>query len=119
MNRTPLIYIASPYSGKNYFEIERNINKAAEIGSKLLRRGWNVFIPHLNFNHGELWGLNFEHEDWLKLDLDILKRCDAIYLCEGWNESKGCQKEFHYAYKNNITIYHGDLPDAKDFEYVN
>ena len=30
-------------------------------------------------------------------DIEALLECDAIYLCEGWQNSKGCMAEFEVA----------------------
>ena len=30
-------------------------------------------------------------------DIEALLECDAIYLCEGWQDSKGCMAEFAVA----------------------
>ena len=30
-------------------------------------------------------------------DIEALLECDAIYLCEGWQNSKGCMTEFEVA----------------------
>ena len=30
-------------------------------------------------------------------DIEALLECDAIYMCEGWQNSKGCMAEFEVA----------------------
>lgn len=30
---------------------------------------------------------------WMGKDIEILMNCDAIYMCEGWQKSKGCRLE--------------------------
>ena len=30
-------------------------------------------------------------------DIEVLLECDAIYMCEGWQNSKGCMAEFEVA----------------------
>lgn len=39
-------------------------------------------------------------------DIEALLECDAIYLCEGWQNSKGCMAEFEVAriYNKKIII---------------
>ena len=39
-------------------------------------------------------------------DIEALLECDAIYLCEGWQDSKGCMAEFAVAkiYNKKIII---------------
>ena len=39
-------------------------------------------------------------------DIEALLECDAIYMCEGWQNSKGCMAEFEVAkiYNKKIII---------------
>ena len=37
-------------------------------------------------------------------DIEALLECDAIYLCEGWQNSKGCMAEFEVARIYNKQI---------------
>jgi hypothetical protein len=30
-------------------------------------------------------------------DIEVLLECDAIYMCKGWQNSKGCMAEFEVA----------------------
>ena len=38
-----------------------------------------------------------EYKDYLASDIIQLTNCHAIFLCHGWNESKGCLAEHAYA----------------------
>lgn len=38
-------------------------------------------------------------------DIEALLECDAIYLCEGWQNSKGCMAEFEVARIYNKQIF--------------
>ena len=37
------------------------------------------------------------HSSYMGKDIEALLECDAIYLCEGWQNSKGCMAEFEVA----------------------
>ena len=41
-------------------------------------------------------------------DIQLLKRCDAIYLLKGWNNSKGAIREYDVAWHNELDIYKQD-----------
>ena len=55
---------------------------------------------------------NIEQYDWqtcMGRDIESLLRCDAILMCNGWqNNSKGCMCEFETAkiYEKDIFIMH-------------
>ena len=39
---------------------------------------------------------------------EALKRCDELWLCKGWEESRGCNMEKAYAIEHNIPIHYCD-----------
>jgi len=85
-----VIFVSGPYRGN----VEPNIIKARRVAVMLWQQGWAVFCPHTNT-------ANFDGECpddvWLKGDIEILKRCDAIYMMSTWRESKGSQEEYRIA----------------------
>lgn len=46
-------------------------------------------------------------------DIEALLECDAIYLDEGWQDSKGCNCEYSVATIYGLTIY-----QHKDFQII-
>lgn len=48
--------------------------------------------------------LNKPWEDLMKTDIEALKQCDAIYMLEGWQGSKGARIEHELALKMNLVI---------------
>jgi hypothetical protein len=103
-----LIYVAGKYSGKDYDEIDLNINTARSAAIKLLAKRWAVITPHLNTYHMEdvEHHIGFKHGDWLKMDLVILERCDAIFMLRGWEDSKGATMEHNFAKEQGLKIYY-------------
>lgn len=84
------IYISIPISG---LQIEQQRAKAREIAKKLKELGHepvNPFdTPPPNGNLSDKEQYNY----YIGEDLKRLLTCDAIFLCEGWSESKGCRLE--------------------------
>ncbi|MCF7634828.1 MAG: hypothetical protein LLF82_000294 [Dehalococcoides mccartyi] len=89
-----VIYVAGKYRAETKEGIEANIQKARHAAIKLWQLGWAVICPHLNTAH-----FDGEAPDsvWLKGDLEILSRCDAIYMLEGWEQSTGAKSEHELA----------------------
>lgn len=44
------------------------------------------------------------YDEHMKRDLEMLAECDAIYLLNGWERSKGCRIELQEAIKANKRI---------------
>ena len=99
-----IIYIAGPYRAETKAEIGRNIKKARDVAIKLWQEGWAVICPHMNTAH-------FEAEDdsiWINGGLEILVRCDAIYMLAGWEYSPGAITEWFTAQGFELDIYYED-----------
>lgn len=79
------IYISIPITGKDY---KKQREHADEIARSLSRQGWEAVNPFNIFA-----GKNPSYEDHLACDLRALMDCDAIYFCEGWENSLGCNIE--------------------------
>jgi hypothetical protein len=103
-NNMKLIYIAGKYRGKCPNDIHNNIEVARQHSIKLWEQGYAVVCPHLNtaFMDGAC-----DDSVWLNGDLEILKRCDAIYMLPNWQESVGATNELKLAKKLGLEILEG------------
>lgn len=85
-----LIFVSGKYRG----DISANIQTAKEASIKLWQQGYAVICPHMNTAHFD--GL-CPDEVWLEGDLEIMKRCDAVYMLSNWRDSAGAVKEHELA----------------------
>lgn len=109
---TPLIYVAGPLNDDScgYIQNLSNMNKEALL---LKKNGFAVYIPGNDIILGLLAG-NFTYEDYFDNSIEIMKKCDGIYFCNGWETSDGCKKEMFIA--TNLTIpYFSNINDLKVF----
>lgn len=83
------IYISIPISGKD----EREVREHADlIKASLSRAG------HSPVNPFDIYaGKNPTYADYLCADLRALADCDAIFMCNGWQFSRGCRIERTFA----------------------
>lgn len=44
------------------------------------------------------------HAEYMATSIAMLEMCDAVYFLTGWQESKGCNIEFEYAYEHKHII---------------
>lgn len=100
-----LIYVAGKYRAKSEWELVNNIRHAEEVSLDLWRSGWVVITPHKNTQ-------NFQgalpDSVWLNGCLEILKRCDAIFMMKGFRQSLGAMEEYKLAEEMGIPIYYED-----------
>lgn len=109
--RNIVIYVAGPYRADTIYKIKKNIEKAEETAMELWKAGFSVICPHKNtaFFDGEL-----SDDSWMIGGLEVLHRCNALFLMGDWEYSKGSIKEEKYAVENGIPIFH-NVSHAVDY----
>ena len=99
--RNIIVYIAGLYSTG---DVDINIQTARQVAIKVWEAGFTAITPHLNTIHFET-DCKCKYEDYIEGDLEIVKRCDCIYLIGGWRYSKGATKEYYEAKKLGIKVF--------------
>ena len=98
-----VIYIAGPYRSTCEWQLEEFLRHAEDAALKLWKEGWAVVCPHKNTAHfGGAWGI--PDGTWLEGDIEILKRCDAIYMLKRWEQSKGAKRELEIAVEQGLEV---------------
>ena len=90
------VYISGPVTGiqgymKNFADAEADIRAAGYIPVNPAKV--NAMLPD-----------GMQHNEYMTVSIAMLSLCDAIYMLQGWRESRGCSIEFEYAYDHDITI---------------
>ena len=100
-----VIYIAGPYRNKSEYEVGENIRIAAEFALAVWRSGGVALCPHKNtaFFGG---AYNLPDDTWLKGDLELLSRCDAVLAVTGWITSSGTVAEISFAHERKIPVFY-------------
>ena len=57
-------------------------------------------------NPCELGEMGFTYEQYMKVDLQELLTCDAIYMLDGWENSSGARIEFVVATVCGMPVYY-------------
>ena len=95
-----LVYVSHPFTGNE----AENRQDARALCSDLKEehKGWCLINPLDNF----MWTQNIKlsHREILNMCLEILKACDSIYLCHGWERSIGCREEKKLAEEIGMEI---------------
>lgn len=93
-----VIYLAHPFGGK-----QENVEDAERLVRLLVKKNPDcVFLSPLQatgFYYNDIPYLTgMEH------CLELLGRCDELWLCTNWQDSKGCMMEFSFATAKGIPI---------------
>lgn len=112
-----LIYVAGPYSAPTDEGVDANIEAAGRIAAQLWRMGHAAICPHMNTAKMERWVEGVTYSDYMRGDLDMVSRCDAVVMVPGWENSRGAKEEHEYALALKIPIHYApDLPELHPTE---
>jgi hypothetical protein len=105
-----IIYVAGPYRADTIRGMVENIRRAEVAALHLWKSGWAVICPHKNT---ELFDGHCADDVWLRGDLEILARCDAVYMVKGWENSEGAKAEHDLARSLGLTTIY-QVSEGKD-----
>ena len=98
--------ISQPMGGKTDEEIAKTREKAI---ATLNANGYEVINTWFNDeydNYADIEKIGIVNKPlyFLAKSLNIMSHCDAVYFCDGWNNTRGCVIEHEAATKYNIHI---------------
>lgn len=96
-----LIYIVGPYRAEDTVGISRNIRHAREAAKRLWALGYAVICPHSNTAHFD--GVVSDRA-FIDGGLEMLTRCDAVYMLKGFWNSSGSLEELELAKELELDI---------------
>jgi hypothetical protein len=94
-----LVFISGPYRAKTGYLRQLNIDEARKHSIHLWQMGFACICPHMNTANFD--GLAPD-EVWLEGDIEMLRRCDMIYLLPNWEQSEGTRAEWAEAQRLGI-----------------
>lgn len=98
----PVVYVAGPFRGKDHYAIHKNVERAEALSHEVWAIGAAAICPHTMTQHFQD---SLPDEVWLKGDIELLRRCDALVLVEGYERSSGTKAEVAYALDHNIPVF--------------
>lgn len=101
-----LIYVAGPFRAPTLAAIQRNIDRARDVAVALASAGLMPVCVHTMEGlamHDIQQGDNGQF--WVDGTLEIMRRCDAVVLVDGWQNSQGTLGEIEEARKLGIPVY--------------
>ena len=92
-----LVFVSGKYRG----DVDANIAHAKKAAIRLWQAGYVVLCPHLN---SALFDGLCPDEVWLAGDIEMMKRCDIIFMLSNWRDSEGAKAELEIAAKLGMGI---------------
>lgn len=101
-----LVYVAGPYRAidNNWELVCWNVKAASDMAAFLMLNGIEVVCPH-SMTHGYERYKFLSDADFLRNGLELLRRCDAVILLDGWEQSQGTLAEIECADEHHIPVF--------------
>lgn len=91
------IYISGAITGTEDFR-----ERFLEAEKELIAVGHDTVNPaRLN----DIMPKDATNEEYMRISFELLGICDAIYMIDGWENSKGANQEYGFAKGKGIEIY--------------
>lgn len=100
------IYISLPISGHEE-DYEHRLDEAVEY-VKFMHTEYEYIITPKEIAERleDYQPMKPKYKDYLLADMEAIAHCDAIFMCGGWQDSKGCFAEWTFAKAIGITIFY-------------
>jgi len=99
-----VIFICGPYRADTEAGILENISRAEAWARRFWADGAAVICPHKN---SSMMGGAIPEENFLNGYLEILGRCDTLFVMPGWEKSEGARAEIKEARRLGLEIIYG------------
>ena len=89
------VYVAGSYSGDNLFSILSNIKKGIQVCARLIKDGYAVFCPWLDYQF--LLHEDLKVGDLMENSMAWLPKADVMVVLPNSEDSKGTREEINTA----------------------
>lgn len=95
------VYLSHPYTGNE----DKNRLAARQIAARIVSEypGIAVVNPLDTLQYAKMAELSYD--EILKIDIELLSRCDALLVQGDWEHSQGCRREVQAAYARKIPVF--------------
>lgn len=97
-----VVYVAGPFRAATAWGIEQNVRAAEVVALRVWLAGAAALCPHANSRHYHGAAAD---ELFIEGTLELLRRCDAIMLLEGWQGSEGSRGEKVEAERLGLPVF--------------
>ena len=109
------VFVAGPFRAAISWEIQQNVTRAEQVALELWRMGLAVLCPHSNCRHFQ----GAAPDDvWLRGDLEMVSRFDAVVMLPTWEFSEGARGEHAHAIKEGKVVFYWPTDVLKIAKYA-
>jgi len=103
--RPLVVYVSGPYTAPTPERVAEHVAAAERAAWEIMHKGHVPVCPHSMTHQWERGG--FGWQDFLRVDLLLLERCDAICMVGRWQDSSGAVLERDRAEELRLWVFEG------------
>lgn len=97
-----VVYIAGPFRGAHAWAVHQNIERAQAAAYRVWEAGMVALCPHNNTRH---FDGTLTDQLWLEGALELMRRCDVVFMVAGWERSAGARAERQRAAACGMQVF--------------
>ncbi len=126
LHEKPICYVAGALNDASFAYIQ-NVRNMILWADKIRALGYAVFIPGIDLLCGIACS-GWKYDDYFNNSQPFLAKADIVFVCPGWENSKGTKRELDTAASLGVPVYYGDAgykqlfnsePNQTNFEKLN
>ena len=98
-----IIYISLPITGHED-TYEQRLYEAVEYVKETYQNVYIITPKDIAERLEDYQSMKPKYKDYLLADMEAIAHCDAIFMCKGWYDSKGCFAEWAFADAIGLAI---------------
>jgi len=102
--RKVVVYLSGKYSTG---VPQLNLIRARDMARTLWEHGYTCLCPHCNTDFSPMDDKLISYDDYIRGDLELLRRCDVIMMMKDWEDSPGAKVEHDTAQAESIPVFYG------------
>ena len=99
------VYISLPITG---FDVDERKERAMQTEVHLKGLGYDTYNPL-----GKDWVEGLTYQEYMRIGLEELMKCDVIYMLQGWHLSNGCGVELRVATSIGLEVWFENIELVK------
>ena len=99
-----VIYIAGSYRATNAWLVEQNVRRAEEAAHYIISHAAKPVVCLVPHSLGRFFNGTMTAEYWLDATLELMRRCDAVYVLPGSESSAGTRGEVAEANRLRLPV---------------
>lgn len=97
-----VVFVAGPYRAETPWEVEENVRDAERWALEIWRHGAAALCPHTNTRY---FDKALPDEVFLDGIMEMLRRCDGLFLTDRWHVSDGARREKREAERLGLPVF--------------